>query len=105
MTEVEIKAGVCGFATRLQAASEDGQTVDVWLESDCPTISKLNGHLGRFDAYSELFRPLATTELYAKLAPQQRHIGCPVMVGVFKAIEAAAGLALPRDASITFLTA
>ncbi len=55
-------------------------------------------------AYSELFRPLAESHLFRLVSPYQRHVACPVLAGLLKAVEAAAGLALPQDASIRFLT-
>ena len=35
-----------------------------------------------------------------ELCSELPHFACPVPAGVFKAIEVAAGLALPRDATI-----
>jgi len=101
--EVEIRAGVCGFVTLVRAEAEDG-LVAVDIMSDCPGFSQLNGRLGQFDAYTELFRPLAEGALFRLVSSHQRHVTCPVLIGLLKAIEAAAGLALPKDASIRFLT-
>ena len=103
MTSVEIRPGICGFIALVSASTEDGQHVDVEFQSDCPNLSRLNGGLGPFDAYSDLFQPLAKTEVFRQVASSQRHAACPVMSGILKAMEVAVGMALPRDASIVFV--
>ncbi|UCF98485.1 MAG: hypothetical protein JSV89_02875 [Spirochaetaceae bacterium] len=65
MAPATVDAGICGFATRIQAASPDMQTVQITYESDCP------------------------------------HVTCPLYCGFLKAIEVAAGMALPKDATIS----
>ena len=54
------------------------------------------------DAYTELFRKLHETTVYAVLSKHLPHVTCPLYSGFLKAIEAAAGLALPRDVSMKF---
>ena len=40
--------------------------------------------------------------MYAALSPHLPHVTCPVYAGFLKAVEAAAGLALPKDVSMRF---
>jgi hypothetical protein len=40
------------------------------------------------------------TRVYQALSPHLPHAACPLYSGFLKAIESAAGLALPRDAHI-----
>ena len=102
MTELTVQAGVCGFVTRIRASSTDGQTVAVEYETTCPHAVKAREALKSVDAYAELFRKPHEGVVYAALSPYLPHAACPLYSGFLKAIEAAAGLALPRDASITF---
>lgn len=42
MSEAEIRAGICGYVTRLKAIpSPDGQHVTLTVASDCPAVQKL----------------------------------------------------------------
>lgn len=101
---VEIDAGVCGFQTRVEATSEDSQNVSFQIETDCEKIDRLGQTLrahGGIDAYQEiglgaegaLLRTVRET-LTGCCA------GCAVPVGLFKVMQVAAGLALPKDISI-----
>src|SRR6056297_1729126 len=100
MTKVRIDAGVCGFITEVTAESDDGQNVRLDFSSTCPHVMKAAESLKLVDAYVEIFAKPAQTQTYAELSAHLPHAACPVYAGVLKAIEAAAGLALPRPASI-----
>ena len=101
---VEIDAGVCGFRTSARVTSLDGQQVSFHVETDCEKILGLGCALhekGLIDAYQEispehesLVMTLARSTLTGCCA------GCAVPVGLFKAMQVAAGLALPRDIAI-----
>ena len=102
MAELTVEAGVCGFVTTIRAASEDGQNVSLSWETTCPSLQKARSELTSVDAYVELFRKPHETAVYAALAKHLPHVACPLYAGFFKAIEAAAGLALPRDVTMRF---
>jgi hypothetical protein len=102
MTELTVHAGVCGFVTTIRASSDDQQTVRVEYETTCPHAVKARAELLSFDAYTELFRKPHETAVYAALSKHLPHVTCPLYSGFLKAIEAAAGLALPRDVTMTF---
>ncbi len=103
MTELTIEAGICGFVTTVRAESPDGgMTVTVSYDTTCPNVAKARGVPGSVDPMVELFRKPHETAVYAALSPHLPHVACPVYAGFLKAIEAAAGLALPKDASIRF---
>jgi hypothetical protein len=78
----------------------DGAVCNLAIESECGAIQKLAGELKQVNPYQEIsFRrqtPL-TLEMGAKHCT---HAACPVPVGIIKAVEVAAGLALPADATI-----
>jgi hypothetical protein len=103
MVNVRIDAGVCGFITQIAAHSEDNQNVTLEITSTCPHVTNAAPGLTSVDAYTEIFTKPAATRTYEALSPHLPHVACPVYAGVLKAIEAAAGLALPRDSSIVFV--
>jgi hypothetical protein len=101
MSHVEVQAGICGFVTQIEAAvGDDGQTVRLHIDSTCEYVRNLAQQLAEVDAYQEIsFRRSGPKTL--QLAPQHlKHPACPVPAGIIKAIEVAAGLALPKDAVI-----
>jgi len=98
---VSIEPGVCGFRTRIVATSDDGQHVAFSVSSTCERISRLAEELaasGPVDAYAELaagsngrLLTLARGALCGGCA------GCVTPAALFKAMQVAAGLALPQD--------
>jgi hypothetical protein len=105
MLELTVHAGVCGFITVIRTASTDMQAVSIEYETTCPHADKAHEELRSVDAYAELFRKPHETFVYAALSKHLPHVTCPLYCGFLKAIEAAAGLALPRDVSMTFMPA
>lgn len=105
MKKVKINPGVCGFVTAVQAVSDpDEGTVTLKVASGCPSIQQLMERAGdTFDAYELCLTRPGAGALY-ELAAQDFpvHASCPVIAGILKCAEAEAGLALPRDVSITF---
>jgi hypothetical protein len=103
MARAEIRSGVCGFVTAVEAKAdaEDRYKVHLKISSDCKACQRLCLELTEVDAMREFtFRgeePL-THELAARYLS---HSGCPVPSGIIKAVEVAAGLALPKDATIS----
>ncbi len=101
MTKVTVNAGICGFTTIIKAKLEDdGQTVSINLTTNCPNISKGTDELKQVDSYHELFSKLHETQIYKTLSPHLPHSACPVYSGALKAVEVAAGMALPKDSTI-----
>lgn len=102
MARAEIHSGVCGFVTVVEATADEGDHHQVHLKitSDCKSCQRLARELTEIDALREFtFRgegPL-TYQLAAKYLT---HSACPVPAGILKAVEVAAGLALPKDATI-----
>jgi len=99
MAKAIISAGICGFTTRV-TARQDGRRCALSIESDCADIQKLAAELKQVDPYQEIsFRgegPL-TFRAFKKCC---LHPACPVPAGIIKAVEVAAGLALPMNVSI-----
>ena len=79
----------------------DGSHCILTIKSDCKEIQGLAEALRQVDPFREIsFRgegPLT----YQMAARQCPHPACPVPVGIIKAVEIEAGLALPVDVTIT----
>jgi hypothetical protein len=99
MAKAEVFAGICGFKTTIEAIST-GDSVKLAFQSDCAAITRLASQLTEVDPFQEItFRrsgPL-TFQLSTKFCS---HTACPVPVGIIKAVEVEAGLALPQDVTI-----
>ena len=99
-----IHGGVCGFVTEVTATSEDNQHVKFTVTSPCEKIQGLAGRLPEVDAYAEIgagFEGQVHQAVRASL--QGCCSGCIVPVGVFKAMQIAAGLALPQAVTAEFV--
>ena len=110
MADVEITAGICGMVTIIHAeAEEEGiYTASFRLESDCPNWQEVEAILGgkTMNVMTELFRDKKTKTLNSQIMDVSLktipHVSCPVISGIFKALEVSVGLALPKDAIIMF---
>lgn len=101
---VEIEAGVCGFKTRAVAESADDQHVTLAIETDCEKIGQLAAGLAAvqpLDAFQEIHPARESVLLHiVRDTLKGCCAGCAVPAGLFKAMQVAAGLALPKDISI-----
>ena len=100
MAKAEIFPGNCGFSTTVEAKM-NGTKCRLTITSDCEAIQSLAEELKEVEAFQEIsFRGEgpATLRLGAKHC---KHAACPVPVGIIKAVELEAGLALPTDVTIT----
>lgn len=99
MAKAEINSGICGFAATVETRMEGSKCL-VAIESDCAAIQRLGEELVEVEPFQEItFRGEGPNTL--KLGAKHcYHTACPVPVGIIKAIEVSAGLALPADASI-----
>ncbi|OGV75461.1 MAG: hypothetical protein A3K19_29355 [Lentisphaerae bacterium RIFOXYB12_FULL_65_16] len=102
--EVEVDAGICGFQTRIQAESEDTQNVTFKIASGCEKARRFGEALtakGPVDGYAELGAGSDGVVLTtAREALKGCCAACVVPVATFKAMQVAAGVALPKDISM-----
>lgn len=100
----KINPGVCGFSTIVTAQSDDMQNVTFCFESDCENIKALADGFPVVDAYSEIGAGFDGA-LHAAVRERLKGCcsGCVVPCGIFKAMQVAAGLALPAPASIDII--
>jgi hypothetical protein len=101
---VEIDAGICGFRTNARVASEDDKNVIFDIDTNCDKIARLAkaiGEKGNIDAYQEI-SPNGPAVIMTTVRETLTGCcaGCAVPVGLFKAMQVAAGLALPKDITI-----
>jgi hypothetical protein len=97
----EIIGGICGLVTVVKAVSTDGMHVSLSVESDCKMIQAMAAEMPALNAFDEVLRKPLTETTPAQLAGRYKlHTTCLVPVGILKAIEAAAGLALPSSSGI-----
>lgn len=78
----------------------EGRRCVLKIDSGCDAIQRLAEELKEVDPFKEItFRGEGPRTL--RLGAQHcYHPACPVPVGIIKAVEVAAGLALPADATI-----
>jgi hypothetical protein len=78
----------------------EGTKVKLSIESECQAIQDLAAELTEVDPFQEItFRGSGPRSLEMG-AKHCYHTACPVPVGIIKAVEIEAGLALPKDAVI-----
>jgi hypothetical protein len=101
---VMVDAGICGFRTRIQADSDDTQSVSFTFASGCEKAERFGAALvakGPVDGYAELGAGsdgmILTT---ARETLKGCCAACAVPVGAFKAMQVAAGVALPKDVAL-----
>ncbi len=99
MAKVEVLAGVCGFVTRIEARME-GDLCKLEIQSDCEAIQRLAGELQQVNPYKEISTRRAVPATLQAGMKFCTHAACPVPVGIIKAVEVEAGLALPKDVVI-----
>ena len=100
--QARVQGGVCGLGTVIVASSDDGMHVRLRIESDCPKVQELAGELPEIDAFEQLLRkPLIETTPALLAAKHKLHVSCLVPVVILKAIEVAAGLALPASCEVS----
>ena len=99
MTRAKVESGICGFSATVEARM-DGQRCLVSVESDCQAIQELAEELTEVDPFQEISFRGEGSHVLEMGAKHCYHTACPVPVGIIKAIEVEAGLALPKDAVI-----
>jgi hypothetical protein len=99
LTTAEITSGICGFTARVETHM-NGRKCTVSIESGCDAVQRLAEALQEVDPFQEISFRGEGPQTLRMGAKHCRHPACPVPVGIVKAIEVEAGLALPADAII-----
>jgi thioredoxin reductase len=99
LAKAEITSGICGFTASVEAHME-GKKCVLSIESECDAIQRLAQELTEVEPFQEItFRGQGPRTLQAGVK-HCYHPACPVPVGIIKAVEVEAGLALPAEAVI-----
>lgn len=99
MAKAVINPGICGFKTEVEA-SMNGKVCNLVVRSDCKAVQKLANDLKQVDPLQEIsLRPSIPQTIQLSLK-HCAHASCPVGIGIIKAIEVEAKLALPADVCI-----
>ena len=101
MTTVDIAPGICGFVTHIECTADDMFIAHLDIESQCAHIKQMAEMLKEVSAFDEIRKPITETATYQAAASAKCHAACPVPCAVIKALEVAAGLALPKDVQIS----
>lgn len=105
---VVVDAGICGFKTRIHAESEDSQNVTFKIASGCEkarTFCEALMAKGPVDGYAEICAGAdGVVMTTARESIKGCCAACVVPIGAFKAMQVAAGVALPSDIALTMST-
>lgn len=101
MTRVTAQPGICGFTVDIIAQKGENRSVRLTVETECDMVKKMAEEIPPMDVRA-FFTAHLTNPVYRAASKHIKHIACPVPSAILKAIEAELGLALPKDAIITF---
>jgi hypothetical protein len=101
MASAKVNPGICGLGSTLQVAVGADGMCEVSGESDCPHVQKLLAELVGLDPYGEIMYSDTSPRILAEARNCLPHPACPVPSALLKAVEVAAGLALPADVAIS----
>ena len=101
---VVVDGGICGFQSRIHAESEDMQNVTFRIASGCEKARAFGEALtakGPVDGYAEIGAGVDGVVLTtARESLKGCCAACAVPIGAFKALQVAAGVALPKDVTL-----
>lgn len=106
-TKVMVDGGICGFQTVIHAESDDAQNVTFRIASACENARAFGEVVmakGPIDGYAEIgdgFDGVILTA--ARSGFKGCCAGCTVPIGTFKAMQVAAGVALPKDVTLRII--
>lgn len=101
MTGVEVDPGICGFPSRVEVTKKRARQLSLVITSECDMVRRLSEDLETMDLVA-IFKPILDNPVYQVASTHLRHPTCPIPPAILKAAEVEAGIALPRDVSITF---
>ncbi len=100
IVEVLVDPGICGLKSRITVESHDMMSAEVSIDSDCPDITRIGEKIGKVDSMKDVFAKLGESSVYQLGKEFCSHGTCPVPGAILKGVEAACGLALPKDVHI-----
>lgn len=100
MAKAEIYAGICGFSTVVEATMNGKRACKLTITSDCPAVNQLAGELTQVNPLEQISFRRSTPQILQLGMKYCSHAACPVPVGIIKAVEVEAKLALPAEVTI-----
>lgn len=99
---ISVEPGICGFCCQVQAWQQNKKqaTIEI-VGSKCKLIQKMADSIKEVTVH-DIFTGHCSNPVYKAAQQAGCHLSCPVPVAVLKAAEVALGLALPREACISF---
>jgi len=97
---VKVDAGICGHTATITAEKTSGYNVQVRIESDCPHVQKIASEPLEVDGVKQIGLRGGLPSLLEGAYACCAHAACPVPSAIIKAVEVAAGLALPADVTM-----
>ena len=101
MTRVSIDPGICGFPTTVEIEKTGKRKFRVILTTECEKLGQLASQIETLNL-ADAFKQAKDSRLYSAVADCQLHPACPMPIGIIKALEVEAGIALARDVEIHF---
>ena len=93
---------ICGFTCIVKAQKNGSRTVSIEISgSECKQIQKLSGLLHEM-SLKDLFKPITVNPVMITAQSAGCHTSCTIPLAIFKTVEAALGMALPRNVKINF---
>lgn len=104
MTTVTIDPGICGFVTKVAAEKVGKREVKLQIRSGCESVRSITEKLGdTFGAWDLVLKHPGEGPLY-EFAKEHfpTHAACPIISGITKCVEVECGMAIRKEASVTF---
>jgi hypothetical protein len=101
MATVRITPGNCNFQSRIRVDRITNTRFKVEIETECQQVTRLAGLIHEMSLRDAL-SPVTHSPLLERAVASGLHVSCPIPLGIIKAIEVEAGLALPADVGIYF---
>ena len=101
MTKVIVHPGNCGFIVTVTAKKRKGKKILVSLHTECEMIKNMEKDIAHVDTMT-VFSNYLNNPVLRSASKHLKHVSCPVVSGILKAIEVESGLSLPQDVSIVF---
>ena len=104
-TKVIIEPGICHLTCSVTAELVGDDELEVDVATGCDSIRGMFDELGNtFDSFEVCLQKPGNGPFYEYAKEHfPVHVSCPAICGIIKAMEVEAKLALPENASITFV--
>lgn len=102
MTTVVVNSGACGFTVTIKAVKGKEKKIALSLDTACEMVQKMLADIATVD-HRVTLTGFRDNPVYLSAAKHLKHVACPVPSAILKAIEAEAGMNVPKDARIEFV--